>query len=112
MPPKLVLFLEREGIAGIFPPRRDAVFSGEAETSPTPRDRHILMIQDKGRMAWQKETGYQRGSMVENGMFRYKKIIGGSLRSRDDSARETEILIGVAILNRINRLGTVASVKK
>jgi transposase len=104
--------LEEKCIAGIFPPRRDAVLSSDAETSPTTRDRNILMIQEKGRMAWQKETGYQRRSMVENGMFRYKKIIGGSLRSRDDSARKTEILIGVAILNRMNGLGSVVSVKE
>jgi hypothetical protein len=86
--------LEREGITGIFPPRRDAVLSSDAETSPTTRDRNILMIQKKGRMAWQKETGYQRRSMVENGMFRYKKIIGA------------------AILNRMNGLGSLVSVKK
>src|SRR4051795_1714803 len=46
--------------AVIVPPRTTAVPSGTAETAPTQRDRHLQCIAAKGRMAWQKASGYSR----------------------------------------------------
>jgi hypothetical protein len=40
--------------AVIVPPRAGAVASASAETAPTQRDRHLQMIGERGRMAWQK----------------------------------------------------------
>src|SRR5271170_2174705 len=37
----------------IIPPRSSAVPSETAETVPTPRDRHLQLIAERGRMAWQ-----------------------------------------------------------
>jgi hypothetical protein len=42
----------------IVPPRADAVLSENAKTDPTQRDRHIQAIAGKGRMAWQRDSGY------------------------------------------------------
>src|SRR3954451_20026594 len=42
----------------IVPPRSTAVPSATAETVPTQRDRHLQLIAEKGRMGWQKATGY------------------------------------------------------
>ena len=44
----------------IVPPRADAVLSATAETEPTQRDRHIQAIAEKGRMAWQRDSGYNK----------------------------------------------------
>ena len=44
----------------VVPPRADAVLSATADTEPTQRDRHIQAIAGKGRMAWQRDSGYNR----------------------------------------------------
>src|SRR3954454_2453448 len=44
--------------AVIVPPRSTAVPSQTAESAPTQRDRHLELIAEKGRMAWQKASGY------------------------------------------------------
>jgi len=47
-----------------------------ADAAPTQRDRHVQLIRDKGRMGWQKATGYGRRLLGETAMSRYKTIIG------------------------------------
>ena len=59
----------------VIPPRSSSVVTTEAE-SQTIRDRHIRVIAEKDRMAWQKATGYGRRSLVETAIGRYKHIIG------------------------------------
>ena len=98
-------------IKGLMPPRKDAVLSEKASTSPTTRDKNILFIEEKGRLAWQKETGYNRRSLVETAMFRYKAIIGGILRSKKWENQKTEAKIGVGILNKMTKLGMPVSVR-
>jgi hypothetical protein len=44
--------------AVIVPPRSTAVLSGMAATAPIQRDQHLLCIAEKGRMVWQKASGY------------------------------------------------------
>ena len=51
--------------AVIVPPRAGAVASASAETAPTQRDRHLRMIVERGRMAWQKASGYNLRAKVE-----------------------------------------------
>jgi len=48
--------------AVIVPPRATAALS---ETAPTQRDRHLQDIAEKGRMGWQKASGYNVRSRVE-----------------------------------------------
>lgn len=103
--------LERQTIKGIFPPIKDAALSSRAKTDPTQRDQHILMIEKLGKMGWQKETNFGQRSLVENAMFRYKTIIGSSIRAREDSARKTEVQIGISILNRITQEGMPVSIR-
>jgi hypothetical protein len=67
----------------IIPPRSTAVPSEHAATQPTPRDRHLQLIADRGRMGWQRASGYNRRSLVENGFYRYKTIIGRRLHARN-----------------------------
>jgi hypothetical protein len=49
----------------IIPPRATAVPSPNADTTPTQRDQHIRMIQDRGRLGWQQAVGYGRRSLGE-----------------------------------------------
>jgi len=97
-------------VAVVIPPRSTAV-PGPAADTPTPsqRDGHIKTIRDKGRVAWQKATGYGQRSHAETTMFRYKAIIGSSLRARTLPAQKTETKVGCSVLNRMTNLGMPAS---
>src|SRR4051794_7690377 len=53
-----------DDIAVVIPPRATAVPSGELDP-PTQRDRHLAMITEQGRLAWQATTGYGQQSLVE-----------------------------------------------
>jgi len=96
-------------VAVIIPPRSTAVPSSTAGTTPSQRDRHIQVIGDKGRMGWQKAVGYGRRSHAETMMFRFKAIIGSSLRARTLPAQKTETKAACSVLNRMTRLGMPAS---
>src|SRR3954466_12049854 len=81
----------------VVPPRPDAVLSATADTDPTQRDRHIQAIAEKGRMAWQRDSGYNQRAGVEGQFARWKQVIGDGLRFHSDQARVTAI----AALNRM-----------
>src|SRR3954464_1251331 len=97
--------------AVIVPPRRDAVPSAAAATAPTQRDRHLRLIAERGRLGWQKASGYDHRALVEAAMSRYKRVIGDALRSRTDRRQATEAAIGVHVLNRMLELGRPESVR-
>jgi hypothetical protein len=75
-----------------YAPKRLArrVLSPHADRTPSLRDRHIQIIQEKGQRGWQKEVGYGKRSLVETAMFRYKTLIGPALRARTLTAQKTE----------------------
>ena len=91
--------------AVIVPPRAGAAASASADTTPTQRDRHLRMIAERGRMAWQKVSGYNLRARVEATIGRYKRVIGDALRSRTDATEATEIAIAAAALNRMLGFG-------
>ena len=85
----------------IVPPRADAVLSATADTDPTQRDGHIQAIAEKGRMAWQRDSGYNQRAGVEGQFARWKQVIGNGLRFHSDEARATEVAIAAQVLNRM-----------
>ena len=95
----------------IVPPRADAVLSAAADTEPTQRDRHIQAIAEKGRMAWQRDSGYNERARVEGQFARWKQVIGDGLRFHSDQARATEVAIAAQVLNRMLDLGCPNSVR-
>jgi hypothetical protein len=95
----------------IVPPRGDAVLSAAADIEPTQRDRHIQAIADKGRMAWQRDSGYNQRAGVEGQFARWKQVIGDGLRFHNDEARATEVAIAAQVLNRMLDLGRPNSVR-
>jgi hypothetical protein len=95
----------------IVPPRSTAVPSEAANTAPTQRDRHLRQIAERGRMGWQKNSGYNRRALVEAAIGRYKRVIGDSLRSRTHRRQATEAAIAAHALNRMLELGRPKSVR-
>jgi len=91
--------------AVIVPPRSSAVLSDTAGTAPTQRDRHLHTIAEHGRRRWQETSGYHWRALVKADISRFKRVIGGGLRSRTESRRETEIALAVGILNQMLELG-------
>ena len=95
----------------IVPPCKGAVPGPTAATSPTQRDRHVLWVEEHGRMNWQKASGYNMRSKVEAAISRYKRVVGDILKSRDDARRVTEVAIAVKSLNRMHDLGQAICVR-
>jgi hypothetical protein len=93
-----------DDIENVIPPRSAAVLSG-GQGPLEQRDRHLDMITENGRLAWQKATDYEQRSLVETTMGRYKALIGPRLRVRCFAAQQTEAAIGVAVLNRMFAAG-------
>ena len=91
--------------AVIVPPRRTAVSSEMAAIAPTPRDCRLACIAEKGRMVWQKTSGYSRRAKVEAAIGRWKQGIGDGLRSRVEACRASEVEVAVDVLNRMLALG-------
>jgi Transposase DDE domain len=91
--------------AVIVPPRATAVPSAAAETASTPRDLHLQIIAQHGRMNWQKSSGYNLRARVEASIGRYKRVIGDALRSRTNETEVTEVAIAAAALNRMLQFG-------
>src|SRR5438309_2741905 len=89
----------------IIPPRATAVHSPVMDTAPSQRDQHIQMIQEKGRRGWQKAVGYGKRALVETAMFRYKTLIGPTLRARTLTTQKTEAHVACSVINRMTQLG-------
>jgi hypothetical protein len=81
----------------VIPPRATAA----AGRQNTQRDAHIRMIAARGRMAWQKTSGYGRRNLAETAIGRYKALIGHTLRARNWRAQKAETAIAVGVLNRM-----------
>ena len=58
----------------VVPPRADAVLSATADTEPTQRDCHIQAIAGNGRMAWQRDSGYNERARVEGQFARWEQV--------------------------------------
>jgi hypothetical protein len=91
--------------AVIVPPRANAVPSEAAETAPTRRDVHLRCTAERGRMGWQRASGYGWRALVESDISRWKRVIGDGLRSQTDGRQATEVAIAARALNRMLELG-------
>ena len=63
------------------------------------------MIQEKGRRGWEKAVGYGRRVLVETAMFRYKTLIGPTLRARKFAAQQVEARVACSVINRMTERG-------
>ena len=66
---------------------------------------NIHLLEKLGREKWQKYTGYNQRSLVENSISRYKTIIGRSLIFKNTKSQINELNISANILNKMGRIG-------
>jgi Transposase DDE domain len=97
--------------AVVVPPRANAVPSDTAETAPTQRDAHLRCIAERGRMGWQRASGYGWRALVEADISRWKRVIGDGLRFQTDGRQATEVAIATDALNRMLDLGRPRNVR-
>src|SRR3954464_12535010 len=76
--------------AVVVPPRANAVRSESAETAPTQRDAHLRCIAERGRLGWQKASGYGWRALVESDISRWKRVVGDGLRFQTDGRQAIE----------------------
>ena len=100
---------ERHPKAAVIVPPRVTAVSGE--TTTTQRDKHLATIAEHGRMSWQRSSGYNRRSLAETTMFRYKTVIGRRLHARILPNQRTEAKVGCNVLNRMTGLGMPVSAR-
>jgi hypothetical protein len=91
--------------AVIIPPRATAVLSPSTDIAPSLWDRPIRLIQEKGRRGGEKAVGYGQRALVETAMFRYKTLIGPTLRARQFEAQQVEARVACSVINRMTELG-------
>ena len=88
-------------------PERQSIFAGLSLNPPPLLSRsqgppHIFQaIAEKGRLAWQRDSGYNQRAGVEGQFARWKQVIGDGLRFHSDEARATEVAIAAQVLNRM-----------
>ena len=95
----------------VIPPRACAVPSTADPAQHNARDRHITLMAEKGRMEWQRLTGYGRRALAETAMSRWKRLIGPRLHARTLSGQQGEAAIAVSVLNRMTRTAKPVSVR-
>ena len=95
----------------VIPPRASAVPSTENAGARSQRDRHIRLIAEKGRMAWQNATGYDLRSLAETAVSRHRAIIGPKLRARLLPAQQGEVAMAAEALNRMIRVAKPVSTR-
>ncbi len=88
----------------MVPPAKTASVSRRGPRSSV-RDRTIKRVRALGRRRWKKESGYHQQARVENAFFRYKSIIGGTLRTRAPGWRVTEAVLACNVLNQMTDVG-------
>ncbi len=98
--------------AVVIPPRTDAVLSTADPDRQTPRDHHIQLMADRGRIGWQRATGYGKRNHAETAMSRYKHLIGPKLRARTRANQDGEVALAIQVLNRMIREAKPASVRR
>ena len=89
----------------LIPPGRNAQLSAKPSAALQERNRNIRSIRELGRREWHISSGYSKRSMVENTVFRYKMMIGRSMRSRTFDGQRVEVRLACKILNAMTHLG-------
>jgi hypothetical protein len=95
----------------VIPPHASAVPSYNDRANQGPRDRHLQLIAEKGRMGWQRASGYDRRSLAETAIGRYKHLIAPKLRARTRSGQSGEVALSVQALNRMIQVAKPISVR-
>ena len=87
--------------------RKDAKIQqhGNCKATPLARDEMLRAIRQRGRNGWKQASGYHRRSLAETLIYRYKHLIGDTLKARSEANQQIESRLGCALLNRMIHLG-------
>ena len=96
---------EGRAVRVLIPPGRDAQLNPRPSAALRERNRNIRSIQELGRRRWHTHSGHSTRALVENTVFRYKTIIGRSMRSRALAGQRVEVQIASGILITMTLLG-------
>ena len=108
--PEVVVAPASEALCGgrrprvLVPPKKNAQVKPEV-AALKERNRNIRSRARIGKREWHTRSGYSRRSIVENAAYRYKGIIGPTMRSRTLQGQRVEARVGCRILNTIAGLG-------
>ena len=80
-------------------------FQPSSDVDDEKRKENIDAISNGSCQMWQKKTDYGRRSIAEYTFYRFKTVIGRTLRSRNSNNQNTEVKIGIKILNKMNTMG-------
>jgi len=98
------------GSSPIIPPQKNARYRPNDSHHLLERNKAVLEIRglggdDSARMLWKKLKGYHRRSLAETGMFRFKTLFGGDLKSRTFQGQQAEAYVKSRALNIMTSLG-------
>jgi hypothetical protein len=88
----------------LIPPKRNARVKPEVSIL-RERNRNIRSRARLGKRQWHTKSGYSRRSLVKNTIFRYKRIIGRTMRNRTLQGQRVEARVGCRTLNAMTALG-------
>ena len=106
----------RHGSSPIIPPQKNARYRINASEDYQERNLAVLEIRglggdDEARRLWKKLKHYHRRSLAETGMYRFKNIFSGKMRSRLIANQQAEVYVKSIALNKMTRLGMPISEK-
>ncbi len=93
--------LKRKGIVATIPPRKNAGYWHEGH----PRNLAVEALKNGVLKQWKRDSGYHERSLSETAVYRYKQLLSEKLSFRNYNAQVGEIMAGVAVLNKMLRLG-------
>lgn len=105
------------GSSAIIPPQRNGRVREDSPDYLLERNKSLLEIKGLGgdeqaRKLWKKLKGYHRRSLAETGMYRFKTLFGGDLKSRTFQGQQSEAYVKAKALNIMTSLGMPQSVRK
>ena len=84
----------------IIPPAARSIPIPGTPHGGSERERHAATIGARGRMAWQKKSGYGRRALVETAISRLKRHGGGRLTARTLGAQRAEVALRISAANK------------
>jgi hypothetical protein len=104
------------GSSPIILPQRNARYRANAPKYLQDRNNALLEMRglggdDDARKLWKKLKDYHRRSLAETGMYRFKTLFGGNLKSRTFQGQQSEVYIKSKALNAMTCLGMPQSVR-
>ena len=85
----------------VIPPRSNAV----TDKHTHQRNEAIKYISEHSKSRWKREHNYHQRALVENFFGRWKTIFGENIRSKNETAQQTEVTLKSFILNKMTDIG-------